>query len=176
MPAIQLRLYLCTVISSMGNYKGASKTRQSIEKYCAYQDRCQFEVEQKLKALGCNAEEVENELIHLISEGFINEERFAKSFAGGHFRTKAWGRTLIRKHLQAKRVSEVNIQTALRTEIPMDDYIETLQRLIDKKISAESFHIKNLSDRAKLFNYLYRKGYESDLIQAELENHTNKNL
>jgi len=160
----------------MGNYKGASKTRQSIEKYCAYQDRCQFEVMQKLRDMGCNTEEIENELIHLISEGFIDEERFAKAFAGGHFRTKAWGKTLIRKHLQAKRVSEVNIQTALQTEIPIEDYIVTLQKLLHKKIQAEDLNIKILSDRAKLMNYLYRKGYESDLIQAELENYTDKSL
>ena len=72
----------------MGGYPGKDKVKSRIERYCVIQDRCQEEVRQQLYRMGCHSDEIEEWMIHLISEGFIQEERFARSFARGHFRIK----------------------------------------------------------------------------------------
>ena len=53
---------------------------------CAYQERCQQEMRDKLYEWGLHSEAVENMIAQLISDNFLNEERFAKAFAGGKFR------------------------------------------------------------------------------------------
>jgi regulatory protein len=79
-----------------------STALDKVRKYCAYQERSQQEVRDKFYDLGLHSKEVEQGIVILIEEGFINEQRFAMSFAGGKFRMKQWGRDKIKAALQAK--------------------------------------------------------------------------
>jgi len=74
--------------------------------YCAYQERCHSEVKDKLYGFGLNKNETEQIISTLIEENYLNEERFAISFAGGHFRIKNWGRIKIKIALKQKKVSD----------------------------------------------------------------------
>jgi len=53
--------------------------------YCARQERCQQEVRNKLFAWGAHGREVEATIARLISEGFLNEARFAEHFTVSKF-------------------------------------------------------------------------------------------
>src|ERR1700709_2489168 len=86
---------------------------QKARHYCAYQERSHYEVKQKLYSFGLHKIEVEESLSGLIEEDYLNEERFAIQFAGGHFRMKQWGRVKIRYELKQKQVSEYCIKKAL---------------------------------------------------------------
>ena len=70
----------------------AQQVKQKIERYCAYQERSHQEVRKKLYDFGLYRDDVEEMLSSLITEGYLNEERFSKAFAGGKFRMKKWGR------------------------------------------------------------------------------------
>ena len=105
---------------------------QRIRHFCAYQERAQQEVRDKLYAFGMTPDEVEEIISDLISANFLNEARFAESFAGGHFRIKLWGKQKIKYALQQKRVSPVNIKKALLS-IDQDAYAKTLLNLATKK-------------------------------------------
>jgi len=105
---------------------------QKARHYCAYQERCHYEVKQKLYSFGLHKKEVEETLSGLIEEDYLNEERFAIQFAGGHFRMKQWGRVKIRYELKQKQVSEYCIKKALK-EIAETDYREALEKLAAKK-------------------------------------------
>ena len=48
-----------------------------LQKYCAYQDRCHKEVEQKLKQMRMIPEAIEIIVVALIEDNHLNEERFA---------------------------------------------------------------------------------------------------
>ncbi len=74
---------------------GKEQAIQRIRHYCAYQERAQQEVRDKLYELGMTMDEVEEIMSDLIAENFLNEERFALQFAGGHFRIKGWGKVKI---------------------------------------------------------------------------------
>jgi regulatory protein len=134
--------------------------------YCAYQERTQQEVRDKLYDLGLYKDEVEEVLTQLITENFVNEERFAKSFASGKFRLKHWGRQKISFELKRRKISDYCIKKAMQ-EIPEDEYIKVLNQLIEQKAkaySADDYVMKN-----KVARFLINKGYESELVWNTLK-------
>jgi regulatory protein len=136
--------------------------RQKIFRYCAYQERSHLEVKNKLFQLGAGKSDSDELLSDLITEGYLNEERFAKTYAGGKFRLKSWGRNKITHALEAKGLTANCIRAGLK-EIDEDSYLETLQKLISKKAElsdAENVFIK----RDKIANYMIQKGFEPELV------------
>jgi regulatory protein len=131
--------------------------------YCAYQERTHQEVRERLSEWHVWGDESEEIISKLIEENFLNEERFAKAFAGGKFRVKKWGRRKILFELKARKLSPYCIKVAMQ-EISDEDYWETLQELASKKLNdlrtERSVPVKN----QKIARYLMGKGYESDLI------------
>lgn len=133
-----------------------------IYKYCAYQERSHHEVKNKLFEYGLRSDEVDELLSRLITEGFVNEERFARAFAGGKFRMKKWGRLKIENELTFLGLSKKNIAHGLK-EIETDDYEKALRHLLKKKndllTEPDAFIKKN-----KLAKYAIGRGYEPDLV------------
>jgi regulatory protein len=142
------------------------QARIKAEAWCAYQERCQQEVRDKLYDWGLHQENVETIISELISKNFINEERFAIAFAGGKFRIKKWGRIKIRLELKQRKVSDYCIRKGMAV-IDEDEYILTLKKLLTEKsrLVKEKHPLKK---KYKLMNYLSSKGYETDLINEVL--------
>ncbi|SEP43069.1 regulatory protein RecX [Mucilaginibacter sp. OK283] len=137
------------------------------ESYCAYQERSQQEVRDKLYEWGLWPDAIEQVISELIQGNFLNEERFAKAYAKGKFSQKAWGRIKIKQGLKQKRVPDVLIKKAMLT-IDADDYFAVLTRLLDKK--AGTINEKNeLKRRYKLQQYAMGRGYEADLVAEVLK-------
>ena len=142
---------------------GKEQAIQRIRHYCAYQERAQQEVRDKLYQLGMTMDEVEEIMSDLIAENFLNEERFAIQFAGGHFRIKGWGKVKIQHALQQKRVSSYNIKIGLKA-IDEDAYIKTLKLLATKKWTSLKGE-RGLSRMAKTYAFLHQRGFEPILYQ-----------
>ncbi|HEY6899318.1 MAG TPA: regulatory protein RecX [Puia sp.] len=148
--------------------KGALSPEQALQKarhYCGYQERCHSEVTEKLYSFGLRKKDVEEVLSTLIEENYLNEERFALQFAGGRFRLKHWGRVRIKYELKQKQVSEYCIKKALAA-IGEEDYGKTLQKLAEDRWEALKDEENSFARKQKLQDYLFRKGYESDLVIA----------
>lgn len=141
---------------------------QKIKSWCAYQERSHHETRQKLAGYRLPEAAAEAVIAHLITENFLNEERFALALAGGKFRMKGWGREKIRAELRRHKVSDHSIRKAL-AGIDPDEYERTMERIIAKKASA-----LKASGPAKRYyalrNYLISRGYESDLVHEKLSN------
>jgi len=133
-----------------------------MENYCAYQERCHKEVEQKLYDLNMIHEAREKIILHLLQHNFLNEERFSKAFARGKFSIKNWGRIKIVNELKFRNISAYNIKTALK-EIEAEDYLKTIQKVAEKKWALIK-EPNTFKKRSKLLTYLSSKGYESELI------------
>ena len=146
---------------------GKEQAILSIRHFCAYQERAQQEVRDKLYELGMTMPEVEEIIADLISENFLNEERFAISFAGGHFRIKGWGKLKINHALYQKKVSNFNIKMALQS-LDQDDYLAKLLELANKKWNSLKGE-RGLSRMAKTHAFLYQRGFEPALIQPILQ-------
>jgi len=137
------------------------------EHYCAYQERSQQEVRDKLYEWGLWPEAVENTIVQLIGSSFLNEERFAKAYVKGKFNQKGWGKIKIKQGLKFKRVPDKLIKKALETISP-DAYLQTLEKIIEKKaaLTTEKDAYKR---RYKLQQYALGRGFETDLIADVLK-------
>ena len=136
--------------------------------WCAYQERSQQEVRDKLYEWQMSPLEVEEIISTLIAENFLNEERFAFAYVSGKFKIKKWGKIKIKQGLKLKRVPEPIIKKALNS-IDGDEYFEVLRNLLKKKQQTEKE--KNAIKRQyKLLNYLHSKGFEKDIIFLLLKN------
>ena len=141
---------------------------QKARHYCGYQERSHAEVKEKLYSFGLRRQEVDETLSRLIEDDYLNEERFACQFAGGHFRMKRWGRVKITYELKQKQVSEYCIRKALK-EIDEDDYIKTLEKLAADKWAILGTEPNLFIKLRKASDYLMQKGYESGLVRAAVE-------
>ena len=135
---------------------------KKLEYYCAYQDRCHKEVALKLQQMNMIPLAIDNIISHLIENNYLNEERFAKSFARGKFNIKKWGKQRIVRELKMRDISKYNIESALK-EISYDDYIHTFNELSQKRLS-QIKETNPLKKKKKLVDYLLYRGWESHLV------------
>ena len=146
-----------------------SKAKQKIASYCAYQERCQQEVRNKLYSYGLFSNQVEELIAWLITENFLNEERFAQTFAGGKFRVKQWGKIKISLALKQKNISDYCVKKGL-AEIEEEEYLTTIQELANKKLTEQQLSFPNpyqLKD--KVSRFLISRGFEPDLVWEVLK-------
>lgn len=142
---------------------------QKLKHYCGYQERCHSEVKTKAYSLGLRKTEVEELTSKLIEEDYLNEEQFAKLYAGGKFRIKQWGRIKIKAELKQKRVSEYCVNKAMK-EIGEKEYLSVLNKLGQKKwdaVKGKGINLFVKTNRTR--NYLLSKGYESEFISQALK-------
>ncbi|MCK9220528.1 MAG: regulatory protein RecX [Bacteroidales bacterium] len=137
-------------------------TLPRIQRYCAYQERCTREVEQKLKEWKVPGPKITSLIKQLREEGFMNDERFARIFVRSKLRINKWGRQKIVYELKGRQIPEQLIRTALE-EIPEEEYHTVLRELILKKHQEIKVR-KNLNIREKIINFVVGKGFEFDLV------------
>ena len=142
----------------------ASNALPKAKQYCAWQERCHSEVAEKLYGFGLTKTEAAQIISTLIEENFLNEERFAILYAGGHFRTKHWGRVKIKYELKKKQVSPYCIKKALAL-IDEVAYEKTLQQLAEQKLKTLKSEKNIFIKKRKLQDYLLVKGFEHDLVR-----------
>lgn len=152
-------------------YYTQSDALAAMQKYCASQDRCQSEVRQKLISGEIYGEEMEQIIAELISEGFIDESRYAEAYARGKCKINLWGRRKIEQGLRQKDISTYCIDRALK-KIDATIYYNNAQKLIEKKFN--SLHVKKMdwTSRQKTYKYMADKGYESELILSILQDYS----
>lgn len=137
--------------------------------YCAYQERTQNEVRERLKKWHVYDDEAEEIISELISQNYLNEERFAKTFAGGKLRIKNWGGIKIKQELKRKGLTDYNINIAL-SEINQEDYETELTQLIQKKYTHIILREPDpWKQKQKIARYAIGKGFEAELVWKTIE-------
>jgi len=135
---------------------------QKARHYCTYRERSQQEVRDKLYSLGLHSNDVENVIADLITAGFLNEERFARAYAGGKFRINGWGKNKIRNGLLQKKVSPKCIELGL-SGIDERDYVNKLKKILSSKLKGVTKK-ELLIQRHKAAQFAIGKGFESALV------------
>lgn len=138
-----------------------------LKKFCAYRDRCHAEVRNKLLKLEIYGDDLEEIIAELITEGFLNEERYARSYTRGKFRINQWGRTKIVQGLKAKGIPDSLIRLSME-EIDEKQYLETLTGLLQKKMHSLGERNSALQ-RKKLFSFALGRGFEYELVREVIE-------
>lgn len=142
------------------------EAKEKLSSYCAYQERCAWEVRRKLYEKEISGEKAEELIEYLITEKFLDEERYAKAFARGKFRLKKWGRNRIKLELKMRQISEELIRKGL-SEIDPEEYYDTLLSETEKKWE-KTTEADLFKKRFKVVGYLMQKGFEQDLVQEAL--------
>jgi regulatory protein len=140
---------------------------QKIEHFCAYQERCHEEVVSKLWTLKMDSEEIDQIIVHLIEHNFLNEARFACSFARGKHRIKHWGKIRITNELKFRKIGQNLINLALK-EITPEEYIATFEDLAERNWKSIP-ETNALKKRKKFCDYMLRRGFESNLIYDKVK-------
>ncbi|GAB3167267.1 regulatory protein RecX [Telluribacter humicola] len=142
---------------------------QKAASYCAYQERTQDEVRKRLQKWGVWGDEADEIIAELISMKYLSEERFAKTYAGGKFRVKNWGRLKIKQELSRRGLTDYNIRQGM-AEINDEAYAKALDELLSKKLTAlRRTETDPLKLKQKLVRFALGKGYESDLVWRTIE-------
>ncbi len=139
------------------------------QEYCAYQERCPFDVEQKLHLWGVDKERSKKIIEKLIKENFIDEARYARSFVRGKFLYNKWGKLKITNELRSKKIKKETISTGL-DEINDDEYFQTIKTLAQKK-ETEIKENDLFKKKQKVARFLISRGFEPSLVFEILKTH-----
>lgn len=167
--ALHLKIGIIYILQRKNNKKlTKDQALYKLQRYCAYQDRCHQEVRTKLIELGVYGMNLEEIITELIKENFLNEERFARSYARGKFYFQKWGKFKITRELRARKMSDYLLRKAME-EISEEDYLKTIDELVEKK-NEDYYKISNLFERKqKMANFLINKGFEAGLAWERIK-------
>ncbi len=172
--SIKCCFYLKALFKTSNNLAKSSKylsqeaALSRMQRYCAYQERSHQEVRSKLLDLGVYGDVLEEIMAQLVSDNFLNEERYARAYARGKFRMKQWGRRRIVQELKFRQVSEYCIRKALE-EIPEADYQKTLHEVVRKRRESLSPSDNDFTLRQKTAQYVIGRGFEPELVWQAVE-------
>lgn len=101
-------------------------------------------------------------LERLVSDQFIDEERYARAFVRDKFRYNRWGRNRIQQELKLRNIPQNTIEDALE-EIPSEDNLAILKHLISAKRPSVKGR-SNYEINAKLIRFALGRGFSMDEI------------
>ncbi len=145
----------------------SSSDIEKLRHYCAYQERCHSEVKEKCRELGIYGDAADEAIAQLVQDNFLNEERYARAYAGGKFRMRQWGKKKISLMLKQKQVSDYCIRKGL-SEIDGDEYDRILRQLAEKKYASLKGE-QPVKRTWKTLQFLLQRGFEQDLSRGVIE-------
>ena len=141
---------------------GFNEILKRLEYFCAYQERCEYDVLEKIKKLGLEGPEKTQPFIkRLQKEGFLDQKRFVDSYIMGKVSIKKWGVNKIRAGLIQKRIKPDVIARGIM-EIDTDIYQENLRSLFEKKIINLAGYKTDYKQKSKVVRFLSSKGYTAE--------------
>jgi regulatory protein len=150
-------------------YISRDEALRQMQRYCAYQDRCHLEARRKLLDLGIFGQDLEEILLALIEDKFLDEERFARSFARGKFQIKGWGRIRITAELKQRQISSYCLRKAME-EIDPEAYLQKLEQQLRTRAEQYNNDPSNPFEiRQRLAQYGIRKGFEPEVVWETLK-------
>jgi len=146
----------------MPKYYNKEELYKKLQSFCAYRERCSFEVHQKLQELGANSDNTMHLISKLKEEGFINDKRFAETYVRSKLFNNKWGKLKAKNNLKQLNIPEKYINNAMDS-INEEGYKNILQTVIDKKINEISDTDKEIKNN-KIARHCIQKGFESSLV------------
>ena len=134
--------------------------------YCDYQDRCKKEIYTKLDSFELSESDKSFIVEFLYDEGYINDERYCRSYVKSKLNLKKWGINKIKLSLVTKGIDRTIIDEVV-SEIDQGSYKEELVNLLKNKKINESDPYKR---KAKLIRYAVGKGYSLSMVMEVLNN------
>lgn len=144
------------------NIISEDKAFLQMARICSRKEYSPFDISQRLHRLGFADEVIEQIIIKLKNENYINEERFVRSFVNDKLRFNGWGVKKIEMHLRYKQLSQSVIDEVF-SEYSHEELNSALQSILERKwkqVKGESKYEK----KGKLIKYALGKGFKMDDI------------
>jgi len=130
---------------------------------CARAEHCQHEMLEKMRRWEMSEEAQARVMQRLVSERYIDDERFARAFVYDKIRYNKWGRRKVEQALWLKHIDK-DIQERVLDEIGDDEYLKVLRPLLKQKertIKAANDYERN----QKLVRFALQRGFTFDIIR-----------
>ncbi|HKK88167.1 MAG TPA: regulatory protein RecX [Saprospiraceae bacterium] len=144
------------------------KASVAIRKYCAYRERCQSEVYQRLYKMNVPNDWMEELVADLMAEDYLNEWRYAEWYVRSKVNQNGWGRIKISQGLKAKKVAQALIDHAMR-QIDEEIYFKKLHKWIETKIRDYKGKYTKKELKWKVGGFCFQKGFPFDEFEHAWE-------
>ncbi|MEW5845653.1 MAG: regulatory protein RecX [Bacteroidota bacterium] len=142
------------------------KALERLQYLCARQEKCTHDLVQKLRQWGFAQADIDRIVGKLTSDGYVNDNRFAKLYVREKSRINKWGPIKLRAMLASKGIPKEIIDQAL-SELGNADNKPILFELLEKKMphikAANRFDLRN-----KLIRFGASRGFALDDVISEV--------
>ena len=130
---------------------------------CARSEHCQYELTEKMRRWGMGDEAQARVMARLISERYVDDERYARAFVRDKIRYNKWGRRKVEQVLWMKRIDD-DIRERVLGEVDDKEYIAVLKPLLQqKRRSTKAATDYELNQ--KLVKFALGRGFTFDIIR-----------
>ena len=130
---------------------------------CAQAEHCQYEMLEKMRRWELDDEAQARVMQRLVSERYVDDERFARAFVKDKVRYNKWGRRKVEQALWQKHIDE-DIRQQVLDEIDDEEYISVLHPLLkQKRRSTKAANDYQLNQ--KLMRFALGRGFTFDIIR-----------
>lgn len=130
---------------------------------CARSEHCQYDLTEKMRRWEMSDEAQARVMQRLVSERYVDDERYARAFVRDKIRYNKWGRRKVEQALWQKRIDD-DIRQRVLGEVDDEEYLSVLRPLLKQKrrsTKAESDYELN----QKLVRFALSRGFTYDIIR-----------
>ena len=130
---------------------------------CAQAEHCQYEMLEKMRRWELDDEAQARVMQRLVSERYVDDERYARAFVKDKVRSNKWGRRKVEQALWQKHIDE-DIRQQVLDEVDDDEYLSVLKPLLQqKRRSTKAANDYELNQ--KLMRFALSRGFTFDIIR-----------
>mgnify|MGYP002620355097 CR=1 FL=1 len=136
---------------------------QRLAALCARGEHCQHDMLEKMRQWGVSDDEQAEVMARLVSEKYVDDERYARAFVRDKIIYNKWGRRKVEQALWAKRIDS-DISQRVLDEIDDQTYIDILRPMIRQKRRSTKAQ-SDYEMATKLIKFAMGRGFTMDIIR-----------
>lgn len=130
---------------------------------CAQAEHCEYEMQEKMRRWEIADDAQARVMQRLITERYVDDERFARAFANDKVKYNKWGRRKVEQAMWLKHIAE-DIRQRVLDSIDDEEYIAILRPLLQQKRRSVKAH-NDYELRQKLIKFAIGRGFTMDIIK-----------
>ena len=130
---------------------------------CAQAEHCEYEMQEKMRRWEIADDAQARVMQRLITERYVDDERFARAFANDKVKYNRWGRRKVEQAMWLKHIAE-DIRQRVLDSIDDEEYIAILRPLLQQKRRSVKAH-NDYELRQKLIKFAIGRGFTMDIIK-----------
>ncbi|MDD7171569.1 MAG: regulatory protein RecX [Prevotella sp.] len=130
---------------------------------CAQAEHCEYEMQEKMRRWEIADDAQARVIQRLITERYVDDERFARAFANDKVKYNKWGRRKVEQAMWLKHIAE-DIRQRVLDSIDDEEYIAILRPLLQQKRRSVKAH-NDYELRQKLIKFAIGRGFTMDIIK-----------